>query len=296
MTNKRIAVIAGVLVVACAVAFIALRGYPPTPNTQGTIGAAQRYQSDQLAEKDVHLTDAQVQAFLQSDMFHKIATQPAFREEVKNGNISRLMSVDGFSGLMKSDQFSSLMSDNAFASVVADQNFQKVVSNDGYRSVMLSDGFVQLAKTDGFRSMIADQAYINSLHGSKEALAGKADYQKIVDSQQYQALAQNADYSRMVQDGAFAQLAKTDGFAALMNSADLQKIVATDGMRTDFQKVVASDGFHSAMASDGFRSLLQVDGMKNVLASDAFQVVAQRGTADLSKIVDGMNAKQTAGE
>src|SRR5262245_19242734 len=101
--NKRTAVIAVVVLVGAVVAYVALRGYPPTGNTQGTIGAAQKYQAQQISEKDVHLSDADVQAFLQSDTFHKMATNPEFRQEVKNGDVGRLLSNPAFAKLMKTN-------------------------------------------------------------------------------------------------------------------------------------------------------------------------------------------------
>ena len=43
-----------------------MTGYPPADKgTEGTIGAAQRYQAPQIANQDVKLQDAELQSFMQ---------------------------------------------------------------------------------------------------------------------------------------------------------------------------------------------------------------------------------------
>jgi hypothetical protein len=82
------------MVAAAAVALITLRiaGYPPVENgTEATIGAAERYQSQQISNADVKTNDAQLQAFMQSDLFHKLATDKAAREALKNKDFQRAM-------------------------------------------------------------------------------------------------------------------------------------------------------------------------------------------------------------
>ena len=59
----------------------AVKGFPPVGSgSEGTIGAAQKYQAPQLADKDVVLGDAAVQEFLQSDVFDRLIKDPDARE------------------------------------------------------------------------------------------------------------------------------------------------------------------------------------------------------------------------
>ena len=77
-----------------SVALITMRfvGYPPVEKgTEATIGAAQRYQSPQISSADVKTQDAQLQAFLQSDLFHQLSTDKAARQALKNKDFQRAL-------------------------------------------------------------------------------------------------------------------------------------------------------------------------------------------------------------
>jgi hypothetical protein len=70
---------------ALALITMKLVGYPPVGNgTEATIGAAQRYQSPQISSADVKTEDAQLQAFLQSDLFRQLTTDKTTRQALKN--------------------------------------------------------------------------------------------------------------------------------------------------------------------------------------------------------------------
>ena len=83
MKSNRIALIAGVVVVAAVIGFLAMHNYwPPKAGTEGAIGTANRYTAQQISAQDVVLKDPKVQAFLQSDTFHQLATNADFRRAV----------------------------------------------------------------------------------------------------------------------------------------------------------------------------------------------------------------------
>jgi hypothetical protein len=63
---------------AAALIVFGVRGFPPVGRgTEGTIGAAKRYQAQQLSDKDVVLADTSAQQFLQSDTFERLLKDPA---------------------------------------------------------------------------------------------------------------------------------------------------------------------------------------------------------------------------
>ena len=83
-----------IVAAAAAVALITMRfvGYPPVEKgTEATIGAAQRYQSPQISSADVKTEDAQLQAFLQSDLFRQLTTDKAARPALKNKDFQKAL-------------------------------------------------------------------------------------------------------------------------------------------------------------------------------------------------------------
>jgi hypothetical protein len=83
-----------IVAATAAVALITMRlvGYPPVEKgTEATIGAAQRYQSQQISNADVKTQDAQLQAFLQSDLFRQLTTDKAAQQALKNKDFQRAL-------------------------------------------------------------------------------------------------------------------------------------------------------------------------------------------------------------
>ena len=83
-----------IVAATAALALITMRlvGYPPVEKgTEATIGAAQRYQSPQISSADVKTEDAQLQAFLQSDLFRQLTTDKAAREALKNKDFQKAL-------------------------------------------------------------------------------------------------------------------------------------------------------------------------------------------------------------
>ena len=162
--NKRIAVLVGVLIVGAVVAVIALRGYPPTGNTSGAIGAAQRYQSQPMTDSDVQLSAADVQAFLQSDLFHKIATNPSFRQEVKNGDIGKLYGTPAFAKLVGED--------SKFMDLLARTDFQQAITNQHVEALVRDPDMARLMLNPNFRRMLDDAGFLN-LFGNRYLAIGR---------------------------------------------------------------------------------------------------------------------------
>ena len=79
-------------VAAGALIIMRVAGFPPVENgTEATIGAAQRYQAQQVSNADVKVQDAQLQAFLQTDAFHKLSTDKAALAALRNKDFQRAL-------------------------------------------------------------------------------------------------------------------------------------------------------------------------------------------------------------
>jgi hypothetical protein len=83
-----------IVAAAAAIALVALRlaGYPPVDKgTEATIGAAQRYQAPQISNADVKTEDADLQAFLQSDLFQQLTNDPQAQQALRNEDFRRAL-------------------------------------------------------------------------------------------------------------------------------------------------------------------------------------------------------------
>src|SRR5688572_4425421 len=139
-----------VALVAVAVGYITFSGiYPPREGVEGAIGAANRYNSNQITDGDVNLTDPSTQAFLQSDVFHKMTTNPdfqklvkseSFKRAVKNQDLLEVVAADfgkgtakDFSSLVASEDYQSLNASEDFRNIMRDQKAQNVISNADFQ-------------------------------------------------------------------------------------------------------------------------------------------------------------------
>ena len=95
--SKGIFVAVVALVAGGAVGYMAGAKHLATPSgTEGTIGAASRYASSQIADIDVSVTDPDVVQFLESDLFHQMRSDPTFRKLVTSGQMEKLLQNSDF--------------------------------------------------------------------------------------------------------------------------------------------------------------------------------------------------------
>jgi hypothetical protein len=85
-TRKAMWVLAAAAAVALAVFIVT--GFPKVDRgTEATIGAAQRYQAQQLTTKDVVVGDTQIQEFLQSETFDRLMKDDSARRLLSNHSV-----------------------------------------------------------------------------------------------------------------------------------------------------------------------------------------------------------------
>jgi anti-sigma factor RsiW len=83
---------------------------PPKEGTEGTIGAAKRYQAQQIAPKDVELGDTSAQAFIQSDLFDQM---------MHDSNVRQLLSSEAMRAALASSQFRGVLATPGLAQALA---------------------------------------------------------------------------------------------------------------------------------------------------------------------------------
>lgn len=277
MTSKQITILAGVLVLAAGIGFVATQNrHTPTQNIAGTIGAAQRYQSQQISDQDVKLTDQQVQSFLQSDTFHKMATNPEFRKQVVNGEVAKVGSVEGASLLIRqegaflrtNDVANRFMNDTQLSKLPADAGFRQYIDALGHNTSLWNDAAALVRIGPGLR-VITETGLATTL--SKDAAArqmiGSDNFIRVIDSQAISHVGGDANFSALVD--AFLQRygdtsAKAGNDVNLSSKGDAAAIAQADAA---LQRVLDSNSRFETLAKSTDMVQLRKDGLAELLVT-----------------------------
>jgi hypothetical protein len=274
MKGNRIAVIAGVIVVVVVLGFLALRGiWPPKSGTEGTIGAAQRYTAQQISDQDVTLQDPQVQAFLQSDTFHQLATNPDFKQwveglkaydAVRNSQAANLVSqaADDLRKFKFSEKATAALADADFAKFSAPQ-IEALFSTESLR--LLEDlRFREMLKTEAFRTEAATAQAGDEM---KRRLAPKkfGAYSDALDAlnvkcPDYLAMLADAGFGRWIENANAREL--LDQFVKVGND-NLAQVLADK----DARMIITDRGFQKLENLQVFTDALKMEGLKTLLGS-----------------------------
>jgi len=274
MKGNRIAVIAGVAVVVVVLGFLALRGiWPPKSGTEGTIGAAQRYTAQQISDQDVMLKDPQVQAFLQSDTFHQLATNPDFKswveglktyDAVRTSQAANLVSqaADDLRKFKFSDKATAALADADFVKLSASQ-VAALFSTESLK--LLEDiRFRDMLKTEAFRTEAATAQAGDEM---KRRLAPKrfGAYSDALDA----LTTKCPDYLAMLADPAFGNWIENANTRELLDqfmksgNDNLAQVLADKDART----IILDGNFQNLENLQVFTDALKMEGMKTIIGS-----------------------------
>ena len=160
---------------AAAAVLIVLKiaGYPPkSDGTEGTIGAAQRYQSQQIADGDVKVTDAGLQKFMQSDAFHKLINDKAARQALANKNVQKALADPIVRRALVSDQIHQLLANDLLRQALGNELLRQALGNDALRLVLANDllaeaiaspALIGMLSAPGFAEAIASPGFAPAL-------------------------------------------------------------------------------------------------------------------------------------
>jgi hypothetical protein len=122
-TRKAMWVLAAAAAVVLAVFIVT--GFPKVDRgTEATIGAAQRYQAQQLSNKDVVVGDSQIQEFLQSETFDRL---------MKDDSARKLLSSPSVRVALSNPELVSQLTNPTVRAVLADANVLAAFANDNLR-------------------------------------------------------------------------------------------------------------------------------------------------------------------
>ncbi len=242
---KKQFLIVGAIAVAAVLGFYALKGTRVPPDgTQGAIGAAQKYQSEQIANSDVSLDSPEVAAFLQTDTFRRIATNAEFRKAVTSEAFRNAISNEAFAAVVSDANHAQIVSDNAhlFASeelTAVASDLGRIAKSPGYAEAMKSAEFKRLVASTGGAQAVAElsrtvgpskaEALVTTaeFHQWAEAVrkAGAGSTTELAQVKVPEALASNAEFKKLMKSESFQASLATEGFISSMAGADMAKVL-----------------------------------------------------------------------
>jgi hypothetical protein len=266
--------VGGIVVVAAALGIATLTGkFPVQSNgpSEGTIGAAKRATSDQISSGDVAVGDADVQAFLQSDAFHKIQTDADFRKlvteglgkAINDGGLGRYGATEGFGKMVTDAGVQKAIASGELGRIVNDAGFQKLVSGLNRASLDARANVVEKqaldAKSLDKRTMAAKSLDAKSL--DKQSMAAKSLDAKSLD-------AKSLDAKSLDAKSLDAKSLDARALEAGMNKANIESL---DRMMTaGFGKFLADPSVQKAIMDPGFGKLVTDPALSKVALDPAF--------------------------
>jgi hypothetical protein len=204
-----------------------IKGFPPVGHgTEGTVGAAKKYEAPQIAANDVVVGDASVQEFLQSEDFDRLAKDPDARS------------------LMTDAALKPYLRDARFADALKDVDVRNVLTNQAVAAIYADSIARDLLKAEfkvGMAGEVAKKAAASTR--AAEARAGEMVASALANRGVRSGL-QNDLVRNALNDTAFRDLMRTQAAAALRGDA-----IGKAAMHSGFARAAASGQLHSALMS-----------------------------------------------
>jgi|GEM_PF-6766940 len=221
MAKKVLIGLIGIAAAGLLVAYIG-GGFPTTTGTEGTIGAAQRYNAEQIKKSDVTIENAALASFMQTDIFEKLSRDK--------------MAV----AALASPEVQAALGNAQIAAALADSTLAQALVNADVQAALANPALAQALASPELQKALVDAA----ANGTGLQVSG-------LDSQLASALA----------NPALAQALANKDFAAALASPQLQAALANPALaqalaNKDFAAALASPGLQGALASPGLGQIL----------------------------------------
>jgi hypothetical protein len=211
---------------AITLAVLSIKGFPTVGHgTEGTIGAAKKFDGQQLANKDVVLGDAAAQEFLQSAEFDRLVKDPDARSLLGAAALQPYLRDARFLTAVQNANVRDAMTDSAVASIFA---------SDEARAELEAELNAQVA---GAEARNASAAAVNA--------ATRAQIAQVLSNDARADVLRNDLVRQMLTDPGVRDLMSQSGVAAAMHSQALAAAVAQSG----FSAAAMSGQLASAMAA-----------------------------------------------
>lgn len=286
MSNKRNWILGSIMAVAVGIGYVALTGkFPPQSETQGAIGAAHRYQTGQIAASDVTLQDAKIQAFLQTDLFQKIATDANFRSAIANPSFQAVIKNPSFQKMASDGSLSAYL--NRYKGLFQREDFDAMLATKKLQKVAETEQTVHLLQNKSFVALAADPEFVAMLKDPKfDAMMEQADAQKATTVKQVQEIAETAKGIKLL---GLTEMEKKNTFVNLLADGVLQK-AATQAQLMDLADLLQNTKVTAMLSDNSFQELLANPKALSFVTSQEMSQVAMNLSALAQKGSPGMFA------
>lgn len=162
------------LAAAAALTLIVMKftGFPPMGDgTEGTVGAAKRYQAPQMAPGDVAVAPDEGQAFLQSETFDRLIKDENTRQMLSNSSFRGALANAEFRSALASPEMLKALSNPELRQALANPQMRQALANPEMRQALASAELRQALASPEMRQALASQAFAKALSDSSLAQA-----------------------------------------------------------------------------------------------------------------------------
>lgn len=267
----------GVGVVAAAALVIFLKNYPPQPaDAAGTVGAAQRYNSPQIAKSDVTVTPDELTTWIQSDTFDRIVKDPEARAIFTSEAFSRLVSDASARNFLVREGGTFLATHEAAAKYLVaaagakiameDSALMRDLDSEGVKRILSEKGVTLALAQDASRTIVVNDEAVSRLVRGNEA------FQTLIENDAVREFLGVAARSKMFE-------------VAMDAGGTVQVFEAGNAGGKTKTYVVAKEAGDAASMLGGDASRMRV------LDNNALNMVASQGTAGGRFIITADAAK-----
>jgi hypothetical protein len=257
MAKKALIGLVGIAAVGLLIAYVG--GFPPAAGTEGTIGAARRYQAEQIKKSDVKVDNPELAAFIQTDTFDKLVHDKLAVAALAAPEVQQLLSSPGFQQLL------------------ADQNFLQALGTQGIVQALAAPGVAAALSAPGVAAELGASGLQAALSAPALQGAQAAELRAALQSQAFQAA---------LASPGFIELLSAPGFQLFLASPAIAQAMAAPA----FQAALQSSAFQAALANGQFVQGLAAQGFINELSLQASGLAASGLGASGASTLDASGA------
>lgn len=237
MTRKVLWTVAAVAAVALVI--FTVRGFPPVDRgAEGTIGAAQRAQTQQMANNDVVVDDAAAQEFLQSDVFDRILKDESARKALADPDLRKVLADEAIARVLGNDELRNSLRSQAVRRAMDDPELRKAIDDAAIRKVL-------------------DDA------AARKAFEDPAAVKKALEVPELRKAFENASLRKAMENAELRKALDDAGVRNALRNADVRAALRNDALRkalddgSALSAAIRSNALRTGLMQRGFSAALR---------------------------------------